>query len=134
MLRIISFIYLVAIIIVSLIPFTGTESVGHSDKIAHFIVYALLGILGYYISGSFKQRIYFFLSIISLGVVLELVQFLIPTREFSYLDIAANFTGTVFGFLVSWMIRTSRESPNFGGCGSPHTTVPVKHVEKDQPN
>lgn len=68
MLRIISFIYLVALIILSLLPFSGTESAGHSDKIAHFIVYALLGILGYYVSRSFKQRIYFFVSIIALAL------------------------------------------------------------------
>ena len=134
MLRIISFIYLLALIIVSLMPFSGTESIGNSDKIAHFIVYALLGILGYHSSKSFKQGIYFFLSIITLGVVLELVQFIIPGREFSYLDIAANTAGAVFGFFVSWMFKTSRETPSFGGCGSPQTTVPVKNVEKDHPN
>lgn len=128
-LKLLSLIYLLALIVLSMVPLSGVESPGNTDKIAHFIVYAILGAMAYFISGSFKQRIYLFLSIIALGAVLELVQYLIPGRSFSYLDMAANLAGTLFGFGISWMFKLSKQTPSFGGCGSPQTTVPVKNLE-----
>ena len=132
MLKIISSIYLVALIIVSLVPLSGVQSPGNTDKIAHFVAYAVLGVLAYFTAGSFRKRVYLFISVIALGIVLESVQYLIPGRSFSYYDMAANMAGAVFGYGISWMFIASRETPRYGGCGSPQTTVPVKHVDEEK--
>jgi len=131
MLKIISFIYLIALVLLSLIPLSGIEAPGNSDKIAHFISYGGLAVLAYFIARSFNTRFYLFISVIVLGILLEFLQLVIPGRSFSYLDILANISGTLFGFGLSWMFRASREQPRYGGCGSPHTTVPVKHSEEE---
>ena len=132
MLKIISSIYLLALIILSLVPLSGIESPGNSDKIAHFIAYAVLSVMAYFAAGSFKQRAYLLLSLIALGIILEALQLVIPGRNFDYFDMLANIAGAISGFCISWMIRASREQPRYGGCGSPHTTVPVKHVDEEK--
>ena len=133
MLKIISSIYLVVLLILSLYPLSGVDSAGHSDKIAHFVAYTILSALAYFLSSSNKNRLYLLGSVILLGILLEALQLLIPGRNFSYLDMAANIGGALFGFGLSMMVLKSREQPRFGGCGSPYTTVPVKHAEENKP-
>lgn len=130
MLKIISFIYLIAVILLSLLPLSGIDAPDNSDKIAHFTAYSGLGAFAYFIARSFKTRLFLFVFVIVLGVLLEGLQMAIPGRGFSYFDIVANAAGAIFGFGMSWMFRTSKETPSFGGCGSPQTTVPVKHTEE----
>ncbi len=134
MLKLISASYLIALILLSLIPVSGIEAPGNSDKIAHFIAYCGLGIFAYFIARSFNMRFYLFVLVIAIGVLLEGMQLVIPGRSFSYLDILANASGTLFGFGLSWMFKASTETPRFGGCGSPRTTVPVKHREEKERN
>ena len=131
MLKIISSVYLIALIILSLVPLSSIESPGNTDKIAHFIAYLILSVLVYFISGSLKQKVYLFISVIVIGIVLESIQNLIPGRSFSYFDMLGNVAGAVFGYLLSWMLLASRETPRYGGCGSPQTTVPVKHTDEE---
>ncbi len=132
MLKIISFIYLIALILSSLVPFSGIDAPGNSDKIAHFIAYCGLAVFAYFVARSFNTRLYLFLSILALGILLEFLQLPIPGRSFSYFDMLANVSGAIFGFGLSWMFRESKETPRYGGCGSPHTTVPVKHTEEKE--
>ena len=130
MLKIISASYLIALILLSLIPLSGISPPGNSDKIAHFIAYCGLAVFVYFIARSFNMRLYLFLSVIALGILLEGLQIVIPGRSFSYFDILANALGAVFGFGLSLMFLASKETPSFGGCGSPQTTVPVKHSDE----
>lgn len=132
MLKIISLIYFLAVVILSLIPLSGIEAPDNSDKIAHFIAYSGLGVFAYFIARSFNTRLYLFVFVIALGVLLETLQLAIPGRGFSYFDLLANTLGTIFGFCLSWMFRASKEIPSFGGCGSPNTTVPIKHAEEKE--
>ena len=132
MLKWISCAYVLIIVLLSLLPISGNDSLGYADKIAHFFIYAVMGVLAYFITGSFKTRVYLFFAIIALGVLLEFLQIVIPERDFSYLDIVANAAGTMFGFGLSWMYCVSRQTPSFGGCGSPQTTVPVKHRKESE--
>jgi len=132
MLKIISVFYLIALILLSLIPLSGISPPGNSDKIAHFIAYGGLAVFAYFIARSFNMRLYLFLSVIALGVLLECLQIVVPGRSFSYLDILANALGATFGFGLSRMFLASKETPSFGGCGSPQTTVPVKHSKENE--
>ena len=134
MLKIISGAYVVVVIFLSLVPVSSVISAGYSDKIAHFIAYGGMGVLAYFGTDSFKKRIYLFVSIITLGALMECLQYYIPGRSASYFDILANAAGALFGFAISRMFTMSTESPNFGGCGSPRTTVSVKHGEEKKNN
>ena len=133
MLKLISAAYVIVVIILSLVPESGAVSSGWADKIAHFTAYGGMGVLAYFLTGSLKKRFYLFIAIIALGVLMEFLQHYIPGRGASYLDIASNIAGALSGFAISHMYTISREPPSFGGCGSPRTTVPIKH-EKEKKN
>lgn len=132
MLKIVSGAYIIVVIVLSLVPVSSTIGAGYSDKIAHFIAYGGMGVLAYFGTDSLRKRSYLFLSIIALGVLMEGLQFYIPGRSASYLDILANAGGALFGFGISLMFTMSMESPRFGGCGSPRTTVVVRHGEDEK--
>lgn len=82
------------------------------DKVAHTIVFAILSLLA--IVGSTKHKIahslrtntifYALGSCISYGIMLELIQALIPDREFDLLDIVANISGVFVGAFVFYII------------------------------
>lgn len=133
MLKIITSLYIVALIVLSLFPLLGMEAGGNSDKIAHFIAYTVLSVLFYFSSSNSKKRIYLLLFVIAIGVILEALQLLVPGRNFSYYDLLANIAGGFLGFGISWMLLQSTERPSYGGCGSPNTTVTVKQCEETEP-
>lgn len=105
-----------SIIIIILCSIPGQEfpdasfiDIPHFDKIVHFGLYFILSILS--IKGLnkqsqinfVKQYPYSFIVIyaIILGISLELLQhYYIPFRSGDYLDMLANFTGTLSGTLV----------------------------------
>ena len=73
----------------------------HSDKIIHILVYAF--IMFYFGCIYLPERIYRRLGIgfILMGFVLELIQGLIGYRTMEYLDMLANSTGVLIGWLSS---------------------------------
>lgn len=94
--------WMVLLTIVSLIPRTGVDLGGQRDKAAHFIAYFFTALLFYV---SFRTRfkktdIYAVLFAFSYGVILELVQCIVPHRVGSFGDLAANFSGILFFFVL----------------------------------
>ena len=78
-------------------------SFGFSDKIEHFPAYFLLAalpVLGFEI----RKGVLAALSMILLGVLLELAQKFIPGRTFDFADIAANTAGVLAALGIAWII------------------------------
>lgn len=66
-----------------------------SDKIEHLLSYAGISFLGFLASSTKMHRIWVALSMIVLGLALEGVQYLLPTRAFEALDGLANTVGVL---------------------------------------
>ena len=80
-------------------PLDWVDSLGVSDKIEHFTAYfglAVIPVLGF----DTKRGLAAALSMILLGVLLDVAQKFIPGRTFDLADIAANTVG-VFGGLAA---------------------------------
>lgn len=85
----------------------------HFDKVVHFSLFTLLALL--LIVGFKKQYEYrqlkkhsvtytFFISM-AYGFVIEMLQqFIFTTRYFDAMDIISNFSGTIFGILIFFII------------------------------
>jgi VanZ family protein len=79
-----------------------------TDKLAHFVIYALLTVfflLGFWIKG--RQIIFYPLGLIVIisgslyGVLMEILQYyFFPGRFFEILDIVANISGAFAGFYI----------------------------------
>jgi len=88
--------------IFSLIPLEGVDLGGQRDKIAHFIAYFFTAVLFYV---AFRTRfksadIYAVFFSFSYGALIELAQSLVPGRECSLGDLAANLSGVLFFFAL----------------------------------
>ncbi|MBL7072452.1 MAG: VanZ family protein [Candidatus Omnitrophica bacterium] len=83
-----------------------TVKVSHIDSAAHFVVYAVLAILilrGFLRADGFlRRKIVLFTLILTggYGILMELIQCLVPSRDASAWDIFFNFAGVVFGITV----------------------------------
>ena len=101
---ILSWFFLVLVIVLSLIPvpidINYDDSYIHLDKLAHFFSYALLLVLfsKIYIS-RFYLKISFFLFL--LGFLLEVIQSYTSYRTFDINDLLANTFGIMLGILIS---------------------------------
>lgn len=82
------------------------------DKVAHFIVFALLSLLatiGFYKQKKIANMRYNAISIALLScivysILLELAQLAIPQRQFDMFDIVANISGIVGGTIIFLII------------------------------
>ena len=85
-------------------PLLGwVASFGFSDKIEHFTAYfvlAALPVLGI----ETRKGVFAALSMILLGVLLDLAQKFIPGRTFDFADIAANTAGVLAALGIAWII------------------------------
>lgn len=71
------------------------------DKVAHFGEYLIFALLIFYN----RKRIYVMPLVLLFAVADELHQKFIPGREVEVTDILSNFTGILFGWLLSRRIR-----------------------------
>ncbi len=100
MFQLIFIAYVVFVIAASLIPEAGTSIVVYQDKIAHLAAYFVMGVLAWTAVTTMKRKLYLLFFSILLGVVLELVQELVPGRSMDIADAAANTAGVVLAYLV----------------------------------
>jgi len=82
-------------------------SLRESPGLGHFICYALLSLS---LAGVFSRRYKFFAPLVAVvfGVMMELVQMSIPSRDASLMDIGINILGVALGFGVYWLWVTYR--------------------------
>ena len=81
-------------------PLTWIDALGVSDKLEHFSAYFVLAVIP---ALGFEPRkgLMAALSMILLGVLLDVAQLFIPGRDFEYGDIAANTVGVFVGLGVA---------------------------------
>ena len=111
--RTIYIIWLLFITAISLIPIApvAKELPKNSDKIAHFLIYFITAMLFYY---GFKDIIYkpLFSSVIislTIGIIIEFLQLLVPYRSFSLSDVVADFAGAITFYLIFWIKNFLKE-------------------------
>jgi len=69
-----------------------------NDKVAHLSLFFLATIL---ILSCKKSYTYYLICLFILAILLEFAQLIIPSRNFSFLDIVANLLGIVVGYIVT---------------------------------
>ena len=103
---------LIIIVVMSVIPYSGIHDATikdiqfRLDYILHFLAYFTLT-CSYFLwkRDKFKLKIFivilvYFLFSLLLATGTELIQMIIPGRTFNPVDIYANITGTILGFII----------------------------------
>ena len=93
-------ILIIAISLLSLLPPKSGLELGKSDKINHFLAYAILSLNFGFIST--KNRSYFvgIPFLIAYGILIEFFQGFVPGRDPSFYDALANSVGVFSGFFI----------------------------------
>ncbi len=91
--------WVLAIVVVSLIPSTGA-SLWNLDKIGHFFAYAGLAVLICLNFEGKKAVLGALFSAVALGALLEWGQSYVPGRDMSLVDGTANALGVLAGAVV----------------------------------
>ena len=93
--KILSYIVLIAILIASTIKVSQTNAPEFTDKIVHIIMYFFCTAAFYFI--GIKRYVVFS---IAYGTIIELIQYFLPWRSFSFYDIIANCIGAILFYLT----------------------------------
>ncbi len=95
---------LAGILVLSIIP-VEYPSVEGGDKVSHFIAYFVLCFLFYLNRLSLGHA---FIFSILYGASLEFIQYFLPYRSFSFLDMGANSLGAGIFVLAGWINSRKR--------------------------
>ena len=89
-----------AVIVLSLAPEPPVTGIGGSDKLGHALSY---GVLITWFAQLYPRAMYgrLALAFVAMGLILESLQALMPPRTFDPLDMAANGSGVVLGWIIS---------------------------------
>lgn len=91
----------------SLGPIEDIDIVSHQDKLVHFVQYLVLAFLTFFalVRGTHRDRAWqvqvTLAAVISYGLLLEVLQFTVPERDPSFMDMVANIAGAVVGTLAA---------------------------------
>jgi len=103
----------VSVAVASVLPSVVPSGFAYSDKLAHGASYCLLMV---WFAGLYARRRYglIALTLLALGVVLEVIQGQLSYRLFDLADLRANALGVLIGmvlsfwFLAGWCQRVER--------------------------
>ena len=84
---------------VSLVPAPPAIDVSIGDKVGHILAYATLMLWFLQLYPTYR-RLLLAISFVMMGVGLEVLQGLIPSRSLEYLDMVANVGGVALGWLL----------------------------------
>ena len=87
----------VAALVLSLGPAAPQGPVEHADKLVHLAGYATLMFWWAQLYTAFPQRVRLAAALVLLGIAIEGLQGMTPTREPDAWDVLANTTGIVLG-------------------------------------
>ncbi len=79
-----------------------------SDKVYHMLMYLILGAVPFLFSNNLRKVVLFVIFSLSLGITLECLQYFVPNREFSLLDILANEVGILLALLGGTILQRIR--------------------------
>lgn len=106
-LKIVFAISVVTVVILSLLPLRSLPSTGVSDKLEHFVAYALLGLIAGCAFPTQRATILLIAFLSTLGIALELAQWFVPGRSPETFDAIASGVG-VGTTLVPQLLLHSR--------------------------
>ena len=105
---ILTVIWLFIVLLLSIIPTKDLPTEDQTDKVVHFIIYgitALLFLKVLRLRTTLTKSIILSVGLASFfGLVMELLQSILPWREFSLLDELANIGGAFF-FTILYVLR-----------------------------
>lgn len=98
--------WLLVVLFLSVIPTGGSNTEHSKDKIVHFLLYGITAVIFYRFLKfrfSLSKTVVLSVGLASFyGFTMELLQALLPWREFSFSDGIANFIGAfLFGVLYA---------------------------------
>ena len=105
---VLTIIWLLIILFFSVIPVKGLQTEHPADKITHFVIYGITAIIFFRILRTKMSLVkttavsIIFASLF--GLAMELIQYVLPWRQFSLSDEASNFSGALV-FSVIYAIR-----------------------------
>jgi VanZ family protein len=94
------------IVILSLLPARSLPSIGVSDKLGHFVAYALLGLIAGFAYPTQRARILLMAFLSTLGIGLELCQWVVPGRSPEIFDAIASGFGTFTTLGLHLLLRS----------------------------
>lgn len=83
----------------------GIPTAAVGDKLLHFAGYSLLAFLPALWFSSWRRRLAYAAVVITLGIILELTQRIVPGRNFELADLGANNLGVIVGTFVGCFLR-----------------------------
>lgn len=96
-------VLVLAVVCLSLIDIPPpVKSVMLHDKVTHLIAYA--GLMGWFVQ-IFRHdltRLVLVLGFVALGISIEFVQGMVPSRQFEVLDMIANSSGVVLAWALGY--------------------------------
>jgi len=122
-----TFIYCIIVLVLSVLPSNSFPKVdvSYADKIVHFLMYFFM--IGVMVADSFlfysksakflqktahsekpmtnKKLLYFFFFAVIFGVVIEIIQFFLPTRSAEWGDLLSNSIGAFVGISVIFFVK-----------------------------
>lgn len=119
MIQLIFIAYTLFVIFLSLFPLPAAGAVGYTDKIVHFVLYGVMVFIAYVSVSTLRRRLYLFLFVIVLGVIMEFFQIYVPGRNASLLDSAANIGGAATGLIICLLYTKFYGTGGGGGAGAP---------------
>ncbi len=109
--RVVFLVLLLLVSIGSVMDFGSTPAAALNDKLQHILAFAALGGLGG-AGWPLRHRWAFVLPLLlGYGLLIECVQWFLPWREFSMLDLAADLVGLLLALgALEWRVRGRAES------------------------
>lgn len=111
LLKAITFVWLILIALLCLIPQNDLPKVGlipHLDKLVHFSLYFVLILLSLiiYQKSKIRSKIIVMTGIFGFSLLIEIMQGILPFgRTFSLTDLLANLSGILTGFLLFRVVK-----------------------------
>ena len=93
-------ILIIAITVLSLLPPKSGLELGKSDKLNHFLAYAILSLNFGFISTKIRSYFIGIPFLITYGLLIEFFQGFVPGRDPSFYDVLANSVGVFLGFFI----------------------------------
>ena len=106
-------VYCALIIYLCLIPISEAPPVKIWDKAAHALAYMGFTSIAVFCTHNTKHFYYYLLAFIFFGIGIEVAQNMTTYRSFSYLDMLANTTGVMIGFVLAWITNKVIKLPCF---------------------
>ncbi len=82
-----------------------SSTTGINDKVAHILTFLLLGLLAQQAFPRLKMSLQLYLWLLGYGLAIEVIQYFIPNRSFSLLDLAADGAGLLIAFIFMLSLR-----------------------------